>query len=394
MAVGQLSDARRPPFDGLDQFQGAWVQTSHWPEHGLELAGRRVGVIGTGSSGVQTVTAVAPVAEHLYVFQRTANYSVPAHNGPMDAQRWAKHSADVAGLNERMLHSPTGSNLPVAEASARELTPAERGRWLEERWAQGGHAMNLVFTDQGTDWEANGYVSEFVREKIRSVVRDRTTAAALLPTSYPIGTRRLIVDTGYYESFNRDNVTLVDINADPIQRVTRTGIQTRERHYELDVIVFALGFNAFTGSLDKANIRNEYGSTPSDNWRTGPQTYLGLMTTQFPNLFNLTGPGSPSVLANMVLGNVFQVDFLGDLLAHMGERGYHRVEPTESAQDGWTRHVADASSNLLRRVVDNYMVHVNEDGSRIFIPYIGGLGRYVETCHDVAADGYRGFAFA
>ncbi len=394
MAVGQLSDARRPPFAGLAEFAGRWVASSHWPEDEVELAGRRIGVIGTGSSGVQTVTAVAPVAEHLYVFQRTANYSVPDHNGPLDVRGWAGYGADVLGLSQRMLSSPTGSGLPVAEVAARDLSPAERTRWLEERWAQGGHAMNLVFTDQGTDWESNGYVCEFVREKVRVAVRDPATAEALLPTSYPIGTRRLIVDTGYYETFNRDNVTLVDIRSDPIERITRTGIQTRDHHYELDVIVFALGFNAFTGSFDKANIRDGNGRTPTDNWRHGPRTYLGMMTTGFPNLFNLTGPGSPSVLANMVLGNVHQVDFVGDLVAHMGEHGYTRVEPTEAAQDAWTRHVADLSGTLLRRVVENYMVHVNADGSRVFIPYIGGLGRYVETCREVADDRYRGFAFA
>ena len=207
---------------------------------------------------------------------------------------------------------------------------------------------------------------------------DPATAEILTPHAYPIGTRRLCVDTGYYEAFNRSNVHLVDINHDPIERITANGIRTRDHDFEFDLIVFALGFSAFTGALDEANIRNELGEQPTDRWTRGPRTLLGLMTRGFPNLFVLTGPGSPSVLANMILDNVQHVDFVADLLRHMGERGHTRVEPEEKAQDEWTAHVAEAASTLLRLNVENYMVHVNhEDGTRVFMPYVGGLDRYV-----------------
>lgn len=395
MASGQLSKARTPNFPGLEDFRGRWVQTSHWPTDHVETAGKRIAVIGTGSSGVQAVPALAREAESVTVFQRTANYSVPAQNVPLDQQKYSELAGRVAEMRYDILHHPTGSDIPLGAGLANEYSPEEQQALLWERWKRGGHTMGAVFSDQVTDIHANTIVADFVRERVREIVQDPETAELLTPRSYPIGARRLCVDTGYYEAFNRTNVHLVDVNVDPIERITADGIATLEREYEFDLIVFALGFSAFTGALDQANIRNELGQQVTDLWNRGPRTLLGLMTKGFPNLFLLTGPGSPSVLANMILDNVQHVDFVADLLRHMQEHGQTKVEPEEHAQDEWTAHVAEAASRLLRLNVENYMVHVNDDdGTRVFMPYVGGLDRYVTECEKVAADSYAGFALS
>jgi cation diffusion facilitator CzcD-associated flavoprotein CzcO len=256
--------------------------------------------------------------------------------------------------------------------------------------------MSRTFTDQATSKETNDIVANFVRDKIRSIVKDKTVAEKLCPYDHPIGTRRLCVDTNYYATYNRDNVTLVDVNEDPIDCITETGIKTRSgAQYELDLIVFALGFHAFKGAMDGANIRNDEGKQPSDYWRRGPRTLLGLTTRGFPNLFFVTGPGSPSVLANMTIGNEFHIDWIADCIAYMNERGLRTIEPSEPAQDTWTAHVAEVASKILRLKVKNYMVHVNEDdGSRVFMPYVGGMGRYVAQARAIAQNGYEGFELA
>jgi cation diffusion facilitator CzcD-associated flavoprotein CzcO len=254
--------------------------------------------------------------------------------------------------------------------------------------------MNRVFADQGTNQAVNDVVAEFVRSKIRQIVKDPAIAERLCPYDHPIGSRRLCVDTNYYSTYNHDNVSLIDIAADPIVRMTETGIQTRDAHYEVDLIVFAIGFNAFRGALDRVDIRNEAGETPTTHWNRGPRTMLGLMTTGFPNLFLLTGPGSPSVLANMVIMNEEHVNWVADLIGYMDQNDFASVEPKSSAQQQWTEEVAAAAAKLLRLGVKNYMVHVNpDDGSRVFMPYIGGLDRYVQICRDIAAKRYQGFSF-
>jgi cation diffusion facilitator CzcD-associated flavoprotein CzcO len=254
--------------------------------------------------------------------------------------------------------------------------------------------MNTVFADQGTNEATNDIVSEFVRNKIRSIVRDPVVAEALCPKDHPIGTRRLCLDTDYYATYNRPNVRLVNLRVDPLETLTETGIRTRSAHHELDLIVFALGFHAFTGQIDGVEIRNERGASPTDHWKHGPRTCLGVMTNGFPNFFFLTGPGSPSVLANMTLGNEFHVDWVADCIRWMGERGHTTVEPTEAGVDAWQQHVAEVASPLLRLQVNNYMVHVNrDDGTRVFMPYTGGMGRFVERVRGIVARGYEGFRF-
>jgi len=394
MATGQLSKPRTPPFEGLEDFEGEWVQTANWPKRPVQLEGRRIAVIGTGSSGVQTVVETAKHADHLYVFQRTPNYSVPAHNGPISDEKHAHYAERVHDTWDSITGSFGGGGFPVGTVKASEMTPEEQQAKLEEHWAWGGQSMVGVFPDQGTDPQTNELVSEFVRKKVREIVRDPELAAKLEPKDYPIGTRRVAVDVGYYEVFNQDNVTLVDLKTEPIERITRTGIRTHSTEYEIDLIVFAVGFEAFLGSLDRAGIRNAEGRRPGDVWQRGPKTYLGLMTRGFPNMFILTGPGSPSVLANMFAGNVQHGDFVTDLLTYMNDHGYRRIEPTVEAQTEWSNHTQEVAKPLLRYGADNYMVHVNQDDqSRFFIPYVGGFNRYIQECQRVASNGYEGFEF-
>jgi cation diffusion facilitator CzcD-associated flavoprotein CzcO len=395
MATGNLSAARKPDFPGLSNFKGEVVQASHWPDRQVELAGRRIAVIGTGSSGVQTIPVLAEQASQLYVFQRSPNYSVPAQNGPLNEPYFEQAAKDVPGRRDYLLTTRAAitSNLGVSQPFD-QYSPEERRDRLERQWALGGQGMNRVFADQGINQAVNDVVAEFVRGKIRQIVKDPATAERLCPYDHPIGSRRLCVDTNYYATYNRENTTLVDIAANPIERITETGIQTRDAHYEVDLIVFAIGFNAFRGALDRVDIRNEKNETPTTHWSRGPRTMLGLMTTGFPNLFLLTGPGSPSVLANMVIMNEEHVNWVADLISYMQRKNFDTVEPEAAAQALWTESVAEAASKLLRLGVKNYMVHVNaDDGSRVFIPYVGGLDRYVEICREVAADGYKGFTF-
>jgi cation diffusion facilitator CzcD-associated flavoprotein CzcO len=395
MATGNLSAARKPDFPGLASFKGEWVQASHWPEHEVKTAGQRIAVIGTGSSGVQAIPVLAAQAEHLYVFQRSPNFSVPAQNGPLDAENFIRAAQDVPGRRNYLLTTRAAitSNLGVPLPLS-GYTQAEQRDRLERQWALGGQGMNRVFADQGTTQAVNDVVAEFVRSKIRQIVKDQAVAERLCPYDHPIGSRRLCVDTNYYATYNRGNVTLIDIAADPIERITETGIQTKTGHFEVDLIVFAIGFNAFRGALDQVDIRNAAGETPTTHWHRGPRTMLGLMTTGFPNLFLLTGPGSPSVLANMVIMNEEHVNWVADLIGYMDRHDLASVEPEASAQQQWTEEVAAAAAKLLRLGVKNYMVHVNpDDGSRVFIPYVGGLDRYLEICRDIAARNYDGFSF-
>lgn len=394
MATGNLSKPRKPDFAGLDDFEGEWYQTGHWPQTPVEIAGKRVAVIGTGSSGVQAATEIAKTAEQLYVLQRTPNYSIPAHNGPADRRKKARLDKKVLQFRDETYATPVGYAMPPSVGKASDFSPEQQQQILETRWAFGGQSLLGTFSDQGTDIEVNNIVAEFVRDKIRDMIDDPETAEKLMPTAYPIGVRRLCIDTGYYPIFNQSNVSLVDLRSDPVERITKTGIKTRNGEYEVDLIVFALGFDAFTGALDQTNIRNEYGQQPSDRWKYKPQTHLGIMANGFPNLFMLTGPQSPSVLATFFALNNYHVDFVGDIIAHAEIKGADRIEPSIEGEKEWGDHCNAVAEPLLRRAVDNYMVHVNRyDGSRYFIPYAGGFDRYVKQVSEIVSDDYRGFVF-
>ena len=314
-----------------------------------------------------------------------------AQNRPIDPDYYKMRRDNTAEFTEKLLHTPMGIDWPPVAGVAADYTPEEQQQMLQERWEYGGPSLTRVFADTATDLDTNTIVSEFVREKIRGIVKDPAVAAKLLP-SYPIATRRPILDTGYYELFNSEHVTLVDVRTDPIERFTHDGVMTAAGEYKLDVVILATGFDAFTGAIESANIRNADGLTLMDVWSHGPRTYLGLMVAGFPNVFFMTGPGSPSVAANMNLGNTFQLDLIGQLLVDMRAEGAARVEATKQAADEWTRHCAEVAGHLVTFTLEhNWLVHFNpDDGSQVVIPYVGGLEAYVEKCRSMAANHWEG----
>ncbi len=394
MCTGNLSEPKPVSFPGLDRFTGEWLQSNRWPHRQVRLTNRRVAIVGTGSSGVQAVPVVAAQARHTFVFQRTPHYAVPARNGPPDRKRQQEISCHLERFKEAMLARPT---LPTGQEDRRpaaHYTAEEQQERMERQWALGGHGMAYVFEDIGTSRASNEIASEFARKKIREQVKDPVIAAKLCP-DYPIGTRRLILEIGYYECFNRDDLTLVDMKEDPIEEITETGIRTRSSHYDVDLIIFALGFKPFLGAIEKAGVVNHRGETPREVWARGPRTVFGLMTPRFPNLFHPTSAGSPSVLGPLILENEFHADWIADCLEHMRRRGYDTVEATEDGADIWGRKSAAVAQNLIRRQVNNYMVHVNaDDASRIFQPWAAGMATYVPEVRRMTAEGYKGFAFS
>jgi cation diffusion facilitator CzcD-associated flavoprotein CzcO len=313
-------------------------------------------------------TALAATVQRLCVFQRTANYSVPAQNFPLDTEVQQQRAERLSEERAMLLTRPAGTAVVRAERPMSHYSETERVVQMEQQWARGGQGMTAVFSDQGVDSATNTVASDFVRNKIRQTVADRNVADSLASQPYPIGTRRLILDTGYYDIFNQDNVSLVDLRQDPMVEITPRGIRTGSQHFDLDVIVFALGFRAFSGALVDAGIRNEEGLGFNRSWAEGPRTLLGLMCSDFPNLFFPTGAGSPSVLANMILLNELHSDWIGESIAYLDEHGHQSIVPTREAEDRWCEHVAEVAAPLLRLKVENYMVHINSDGSSIATP--------------------------
>jgi cyclohexanone monooxygenase len=393
MATGCLSAIKEPDFPGRESFRGPTYQTSRWPPEGVDFTGLRVGLIGTGSSAIQSIPVIAEQASHLTVFQRTPNFSVPAHNGPLDPDAIAAWKADRAGHRRRQRASHGGflssDPNPVSALEADEET---RRRTFEERWARGGFAIGGAFSDLVASPEANATAAAFVADKIRAVVKDPRTADILTPKTYPFGTKRLCVDTDYYATFNRSNVTLVDAAATPIEAITPTGLRTSEREFIFDVIVYAIGFDAMTGPLLRIDIRGRGGIALSDVWAEGPKSYLGLMIAGFPNLFTVTGPGSPSVLSNMIVSIEQHVDWISDCLTHLRDRQLRVIEPTLPAQEAWVAHVNESAAATLFPQANSWYMGANIPGKpRVFMPYIGGVGVYREKCDEVAAKGYEGF---
>jgi cyclohexanone monooxygenase len=410
MATGALSKPQEPPFPSLDAFTGEWYQTSRWPHDAVQLAGKRVGLIGTGSTGIQFATAVAPEVEHLFVFQRTANYSVPARNRPLDPGMAAEYKRNYAAHRESARYSGGGTAIDEyydepgygpppepQEISALSVGDEERRAEYERRWRYGGAPEVLaVYADLMVSDEANETLSEFVREQIRAIVEDPDTAELLCPNTHPLGTKRICVDTGYFEIFNRPNVTLVDVRSAPIAEITETGLRLADgQEFELDVIVFAIGFDALTGALLDVDIRGTEARSLRELWKDGPRSYLGLAVAGFPNLFTITGPNSPSVLSNVVTSIEQHVELVSDLIAHARDRGADRIEPTQRAQDDWVEHVNFVASHTLFPKAASWYMGANIPGKpRIMLPYVGGVGNYRKTCEEIAADGYRGFEFS
>ncbi len=393
MATGCLSDAQVPDFEGLATFAGKWYHTGRWPHEGVDFTGRRVAVIGTGSSAIQSIPIIAKQAAHVFVFQRTPNYSMPAQNAPLDPGYEREVKANYAEFRRQARESRVGFVVDRSGDSALAVPPDERRREYEKRWARGGLGFSAAYTDILTSQDANDTAAEFFRAKIRSIVHDPALADRLCPTDYPLGTKRLCVDTGYYATFNRDNVTLADVRKAPIEAITARGVRTREAEYAVDAIVFATGFDAMTGALLNINIRGRAGLTLQDAWAAGPRTYLGIAVAGFPNLFTITGPGSPSVLSNMIVSIEQHVDWIADCLASLRANGHAAIEATAEAQEAWVAHVNEVGHTTLYPRAKSWYMGANIPGKpRIFMPYIGGVGVYREKCDEVAARGYEGFA--
>ncbi|BBZ15452.1 flavin-containing monooxygenase [Mycobacterium branderi] len=391
-AVGCLSTANKPKFDGMEEFGGEIYYTSEWPEDGVDLAGKRVGVIGTGSSGIQAIPEIAKQAAHLTVFQRTAQYTLPANNYALDPAMVRDLKANYREIRRQCRQSNAGTPYVLGDRSALEVSGEERRRVYEAAWARGGGRFLGSFNDIFVDWAANETAANFVRDKIREIVADPSVAEALMPTSYPIGTKRIPMDSGYYQTFNRENVTLVDIRKTPIVRFCDNGIRTSEDEIPLDVIVFATGFDAITGSLLKLNPVGRNGVSLREKWANGPVTYLGIATAGFPNLFMITGPGSPSVLTNMPVAIEQHVDWTADCIQRLERSGEQTIETTGEAEAAWTDHVAKVAAQTLYPLASSWYVGANIEGKpRMFMPYVGGLGRFREMCDAIAADDYRGF---
>src|SRR6218665_689964 len=393
MATGCMSAVNVPDFKGVEAFQGKWWHTARWPEEGVDFTGQRVGVIGTGSSGIQVIPKLAEQAAHLFVFQRTPSFSVPARNAPIDPvyESWMK--ANYADYRRKARETRAVVVMEVNPKSALEVSPEEREREYQTRWEKGGTGFLATFSDVMARREANETAAEFVRSQIRATVRDPAVAEALSPSGYPLGTKRLCVDTGYYETFNRGNVTLVDVKSSPIEEITPKGLRTRSAEFELDSIVFATGFDAFTGALCNIDIRGRDNASLKQKWAGGPRTYLGLAIAGFPNLFTITGPGSPSVFSNPLVSIEQHVEWITGCITYLRERRLERIEATAEAEEGWVAHVKEVADRTLYPLANSWYMGANIPGkTRVLMPYAGGVGAYRKKCEDIAAQGYEGFS--
>jgi cyclohexanone monooxygenase len=392
MATGALSAAKKPEMPGLEDFQGRWYHTGSWPHEPVDFTGQQVAVIGTGSSGIQTIPVVAQQAAQLYVFQRTPNFSIPAWNEPLTPEKQAAWKANYPEHRARARDTRSGILYEYSQRGTFDVEEAERQAEYERRWGRGGANYTHAFNDIFVKPEANEAAADYVRGRIRTIVQDPEVAEALVPKDHPIGTKRICVDTDYYDSFNRDNVTLVDVRRTPIETVTPTGLRTTEQDYAVDSIIFATGYDAVTGALDRIGIRGRGGEMLREKWHGGPKTYLGIMMAGFPNLFIITGPGSPSVLTNVVVAIEQHVGFVADCLTHLQAHGIATIEAEPEAEENWVAHVNEVADRTLFAVANSWYMGANVPGKpRVFLPYVGGFGNYTRICEEIARDGYRGF---
>lgn len=392
--VGCLSATNIPKFKGIENFRGEWYHTGHWPHEKVDFKGKRVGIIGNGSSGVQSIPVIAQEAEHLTVFQRTPQYSIPARNHPYDPEfiRQTKENYDEIKL--QMNESWGGVPLMPSGRSALEDSQEERLRNYEAAWEKGGLFLTNTYKDLTLDEKANETLSEFLRSKIQEIVHDPKVAEMLMPTYY-FGTKRPILDTNYFETYNRKNVTLVDVRKAPIEEITLKGLRTTEAEHELDILVFATGYDGMTGPLLKIDIRGKDGMTLKEKWADGAdtRTYLGIANSGFPNFFMITGPESPSVLANMPLAIEQHVEWISDCIKYLHDHGVETIEAKEDAEEAWSKHCKEVADHTLYTKTDSWYTGANIAGKpRRFLIYLGGFGPYRQICDDVAAKGYEGFS--
>ena len=403
MATGSISAINKPKFAGLDSFKGDWYLTGRWPHENVDLSGKSVGIVGTGSSGVQTIPMLAQKAKHLTVFQRTANYSIPARNRPLDPEEVKEIKNNYGTVRERQRDTRAGIMVRVENdfdnyitvnpgmKSALEVSEEERTKEYQERWEKGFHGFLAGYTDIGLNEDANETAAEFVRSKIKETVKDPVTAEILSPKN-AIGCKRLCADTNYFETYNRDNVSLIDLNETPIETLVPEGIKTSDKVFELDVVVFATGFDALTGALTSIDISGRQGRKLADKWSDGPRSFLGLAVEGFPNLFTITGPGSPAVLGNVLMAIEQHVEWVFQCIDDMESSGKTEIEADMVSEDEWMDHVEDLASETLRYSCNSWYVGANVPGKkRVFMPYTGGYDVYRKRCKDIADHGYTGF---
>ncbi len=394
LATGCLSNARVPDIKGLSDFKGEAYHTGHWPHEKIDFTGKRVGVIGTGSSAIQSVPVIAEQARHLTVFQRTANFSIPARNAALTSEERAAIRTNYPEIRRvAREEARNGIYTDLPDRGALEDGDNARRAKYEERWRRGGLTFMSAYNNLVVDQAANDTAADFVRAKIAEIVKDPHTAKLLQPHNHPIGSKRICIDTDYFATFNRPNVSLVDLTSDPIEEILPHAVRTVAKEYEVDALVLATGFDAMTGSVAKIDIVGRHRQTLNRKWAEGPKTYLGLMSAGFPNLFIITGPGSPSVLSNMIVSIEQHVDWIADCIAHMRARGFEAMEANKEAEDKWVAHVNEVAHTTLYPQANSWYMGANIPGKpQVFMPYIGGVGTYRRICDEVAANGYEGFA--
>ncbi|MBF6568249.1 MAG: NAD(P)/FAD-dependent oxidoreductase [Candidatus Binataceae bacterium] len=390
-AVGTLSAAYKPDIPGIDDFAGESYHSGRWPHKPVSFAGKRVGVIGTGSSGVQAIPEIASEAAHLTVFQRTPQYTIPARNRPIDPEVIRQARENWAAIRAKMNASPSGSLFEVSDRSALDDLPEQRQKLFEELWQKGGlHLLFGSYADIVTDKDANRTLANFLEGKIRQIVRDPKIAEKLMPNYY-VGTKRQILDNGYYETFNRENVALVDLREDPILKITPAGVCTERGEHPLDMLVLATGFDAISGALLRLNPKGRGGISLKEKWSKRFDTYLGLAIADFPNLFLIHGPGSPSVLFNMPLGAELESAWIGDCVRYLREHGLGAIEPTSDAEKSWDQEVAEIANRTLFPLTDSWYTGANIPGKpRQFCVHLAGP-RYFQRISEIAASDYKGF---
>jgi cyclohexanone monooxygenase len=396
-ATGSLNATNIPDFKGAETFRGQWYHTSKWPREGVDFAGKRVGIIGTGSTGIQVIPVVAKEAGHLTVFQRTANFSIPSRNRPLDPDYERGWKQNYRKYREMMKSTASAAVLlgQHTDRSLFDVSDEERETILEQAWeSRSGFRFTGSFKDVRTNEAANEIVAEFVRRKIRQTVKDPEVAELLCPKTHPLGTKRLCLDSGYFETYNRDNVTLVDVRANPVTEITPTGLRTTAGKYDLDILIYATGFDAMTGSMTRMNVTGTGGVRLEDKWVNGPTNYLGFLVAGFPNLFMIHGPGSPSVLAQMIMSAEWQIDWLYDRISYLLEQGYECVDTTEQWEESWAREVEAAADATLYKKADSWYLGANIPGKpRVFMVYVGGFDNYTRRCTEAVDKGHEGFVF-
>ena len=395
MATGTLSSVNKPRFRGIDDFKGDWYVTGKWPHDPVDFKGKKVGIIGTGSSAVQAIPIIAPQVESLTVFQRTANYSIPARNYSLTLEEIEKAKANYSEIRAKARGNRAGiASMEIGSYSALDVSDSDRDREFKRRWKEGGTNFLAAFNDIGTNAESNEKAADFVRARINEVVRETKVADLLSPTN-TIGCKRLCADTDYYETYNRDNVLLVDVNKNPIERIVDDGIKTSDNVYEFDIIIFAIGFDAMTGALLSIDIKGRNELRLREKWSEGPRTFLGLCSEGFPNMFMITGPGSPSVLSNMMTSIEQHVEWVSDCVSYMNSNRRNAIEAHLDSENQWMDHVEEDAADTLRYSCNSWYVGANIPGKkRIFLPYAGGFPKYTERCNEVAAKGYEGFTIS